>query len=100
MPIPRQKISLVRDRLRQFPAAALLRPRQVGQTTLARQVAASLASLCPDLERQADRAKLANAEIHLSEHEDRLAVLGDIQRTPDILSTLRGRINRGRARAF
>jgi predicted AAA+ superfamily ATPase len=45
---------LLRRRLEQFPAVALLGPRQVGKTTLALQLAATTPSLYLDLEASAD----------------------------------------------
>ena len=43
--IPRLQAERLRERLEQFPALALLGPRQVGKTSLALQLAASLPSL-------------------------------------------------------
>ena len=51
--------------LAEFPAVALLGPRQVGKTTLAQQLAASQPSLYLDLEAPSDRAKLAEPELYL-----------------------------------
>jgi len=61
--IPRQKSQLVRARLDQFPAVALLGPRQVGKTTLAELVAEERPSVYLDLEDPADREKLADAAL-------------------------------------
>ena len=48
--IDRLQEPLLRQRLEQFPAVAVLGPRQVGKTTLALQLAASTPSLHLDLE--------------------------------------------------
>ena len=48
--IPRNLQAVLEDRLRQFPAVALLGPRQVGKTTLARMTAGTSDSLYLDLE--------------------------------------------------
>jgi predicted AAA+ superfamily ATPase len=40
--IPRLQAERLRERLEQFPAVALLGPRQVGKTSLALQLAAAL----------------------------------------------------------
>jgi predicted AAA+ superfamily ATPase len=82
----------------QFPAVALLGPRQVGKTTLAMDVAHGKNSIYLDLESPADRAKLANAEMYLADHEDKLIVLDEIQRLPELFQSLRGLIDRGRRR--
>ena len=71
---------IVERRLAQFPAVALLGPRQVGKTTLAQAVAASHAgALLLDLERESDRAALAQPELFLPRYRDRLVVLDEVQ---------------------
>ena len=108
--IPRRAAELVRARLRQFPAVALLGPRQVGKTTLAAHLAGEVAgagaagipgeSVYLDLEDEADRAKLADAAAYLAAHENSLVVLDEVQRVPDLFATLRGVIDRGRRRGL
>jgi predicted AAA+ superfamily ATPase len=82
--------------LGQFPAVALLGPRQVGKTTLALSLTseADTSPLYLDLELPSDRAKLADPELYLSGHEDRLVILDEIHRLPEIFETLRGLIDR------
>jgi predicted AAA+ superfamily ATPase len=82
--------------LGQFPAVALLGPRQVGKTTLAQSLTnqADNAALYLDLELPSDRAKLADPELYLSDHEERLVILDEIHRLPGIFQTLRGLIDR------
>lgn len=96
--IPRQKSQIVRARLDQFPAVALLGPRQAGKTTLAELVAEERPSVYLDLEDVADREKLADASLYLSSHEDKLVILDEVQRMPDLFQTLRGLIDKGRRR--
>ena len=80
--------------LGQFPAVALLGPRQAGKTTLARMVAARRdGSLYLDLERPSDLAKLADTELFLSRHADHLVVLDEIQRRPELFTILRALID-------
>jgi uncharacterized protein len=82
--------------LGQFPAVALLGPRQVGKTTLALSLTseADNSALYLDLELPSDRAKLADPELYLSDYEDRLVILDEIHRLPGIFQTLRGLIDR------
>lgn len=82
--------------LAESPAVALLGPRQVGKTTLAHAVAGERPSVYLDLESEADRAKLADPELYLGQHADKLVVLDEIQRTPKLFPILRGLIDAGR----
>jgi len=94
--IERYSQQLVKERLEQFPAVALLGPRQVGKTTLAEMVAAGRPSLYLDLESPADRAKLADPEMYLAGHADKLVILDEVQRLPALFEVLRGVIDQGR----
>ena len=98
--IPRQKLQLIRARLDQFPAVALLGPRQTGKTTLADLIAEERASVYLDLEDAADRGKLSDAALYLSGHEDKLVILDEVQRVPELFQTLRGLIDQGRRRGI
>ena len=82
----------------QYPAVALLGPRQVGKTTLAIDVAATRPSIYLDLESPGDQAKLTEPELYLAEHEDKLVILDEVHRRPNIFQTLRGLIDKGRRR--
>lgn len=75
---------------------ALVGPRQVGKTTLAHAVAAGRPSVYLDLENRTDRAKLGEPEVFLSRHADKLVVLDEIHRVPELFSSLRGIIDQGR----
>lgn len=86
----------LRDLLEEYPAVALLGPRQVGKTTLAHEVAESVDSVYLDLESAADRAKLSDPELYLADHEDRLVILDEVHRVLDLFQSLRGLIDRGR----
>jgi uncharacterized protein len=77
-------------------AVALIGPRQVGKTTLAHAVADGRPSLYLDLENASDRAKLAEPELFLARHQDKLVILDEIHRIPELFSSLRGIIDQGR----
>lgn len=94
--IPRRLEASIRTALAESPAVALLGPRQVGKTTLARIVAESDRSIYLDLESESDRAKLSDAEGYLRTHSDRLVILDEIQRAPALFRSLRGLIDAGR----
>ena len=86
------------DSLAHSPAVALLGPRQAGKTTLALEVAkaAGRPSLYLDLESEQDRGKLAQAELYLSDHVDKLVILDEVHRAPGLFPVLRGLIDKGR----
>ncbi len=88
----------LRKLLQQFPAVALLGPRQVGKTTLAHALAEELGTqaLYLDLELPSDRAKLAEPELYLAQHADRLVIFDEIHRLPGIFATLRSLIDQRR----
>ena len=96
MLVERQLQGLLQARLEQFPAVALLGPRQVGKTTLARWIAQHQPSVILDLESPADRAKLSEPELYLRRHRQELVVLDEVQRLPEIFQVLRGVIDRNR----
>jgi len=82
------------ERLGFYPGVVLLGPRQVGKTTLARAVAAKYPqSLMLDLERPADRAQLAEPELFLAQHRERLVVLDEVQMLPELFTHLRPEID-------
>jgi uncharacterized protein len=83
-------------RLARFPAVALLGPRQVGKTTLALQLAASRPSVVLDLEAPADLARLSDPALYLASQADKLVVLDEVQRLPELFGSLRGLIDVGR----
>ena len=75
---------------------ALIGPRQVGKTTLALEIGQAYLSIYLDLESGTDRDKLADPELFLSQYQDRLVILDEIHRMPDLFQTLRGLIDRSR----
>ena len=96
--IPRLAESAVRKKLLQTPAVVLLGPRQVGKTTLARQIAGNWPSgaVYLDLERSADRLRLEDAEDYLRAHVGRLVIMDEIHRAPGVFESLRGIIDENR----
>jgi predicted AAA+ superfamily ATPase len=78
------------------PAVALLGARQVGKTTLAQAVAKGRSSIYLDLESPEDLLKLGDPLSFLSQHSDKLVILDEIQRAPDLFMVLRGLIDKNR----
>ncbi len=99
MLIQRHAASIVQSALNRQAAVALIGPRQVGKTTLARMLGEQRNALYLDLEDQEDRAKLASPRLYLERFEDRLVILDEIHRMPELFQTLRGVIDAGRRKS-
>ncbi len=94
--ITRHIHALVEQALNRQAAVALIGPRQVGKTTLAYAVAEQRHALYLDLESSADRHKLTDPALFLSQYEDQLVILDEIHRVPELFMSLRGLIDQGR----
>jgi uncharacterized protein len=100
--IARHLESTLDARLRSNAAVALLGPRQVGKTTLARDLADAwpAGSTYLDLERPADRRRLDDADAYLRSQAPRLVVLDEVHRVPGLFEILRGVIDDNRRTGF
>ena len=90
--------SKVQQALRRQAAVALIGPRQAGKTTLALEIGKASGGLYLDLEDRNDRNRLTEPVLFFEKFEDRLVILDEIHRTPDLFETLRGVIDKGRRR--
>jgi predicted AAA+ superfamily ATPase len=87
----------IRQQLGLSPAVAILGARQIGKTTLAKQIAAEFPdSIYLDLENAQARAKLDQADVFFKANRHRLVVLDEIQNAPELFSTMRGEIDADR----
>lgn len=93
--LDRHLLQTVLERLEQFPAVALLGPRQVGKTTLATIISQQQPSIYLDLEDPEDREKLSDPKLYLKAHQSKLVILDEVHRTPDLFQILRGIIDQG-----
>lgn len=87
---------VLQEELAFSPAVALLGPRQVGKTTLALSVARQQHHVYLDLESERDLHKLAQAELYLQSHLDKLVILDEVHRAPGLFPLLRGLIDQAR----
>ena len=94
--IARLAAKSLEDALREQATVAMLGPRQVGKTTLALAIGASRDAVYLDLENPDDRARLAFPVLFFEAVEDRLVILDEIHRMPDLFQSLRGIIDTGR----
>lgn len=78
--------------LQTMPVVALLGPRQVGKTTLALYVSILIQKKTTylDLESDEDFNKLTDAEAYLKRFSDKLLVIDEVQRKPDLFRIIRG----------
>ena len=94
--IEREKYREVVELLDSFPAVAIIGPRQVGKTTLAHEIAETRPSVYLDLESERDRVKLSDPGYYLRQHSDKLIVLDEIHKVPEIFQEMRGVIDENR----
>lgn len=92
----RHLLPLLTEELQHSPAVALLGPRQAGKTTLALEAAKAIPSIYLDLESERDRAKLVQPELYLADHLDKLVILDEVHRAPNLFPVLRGLIDQAR----
>lgn len=94
--IERQAKSKLKALLAQFPAVALLGPRQCGKSTLAKSFSPQKPLIYIDLERPSDQRKLTAAELYFAAHRNELLCLDEIQRLPNLFPILRSEIDEQR----
>ena len=94
--IPRKASEEIRAALGRQAVVALLGPRQAGKTTLARAIAEQCDAVVLDLESTADRDQLADVPLFVRANQDRLVVLDEIHKMPEIFAELRVLVDEGR----
>lgn len=94
--IKREILNKVKKALNRQSAVAVLGPRQVGKTTLAHEITLQRPSIYLDLESIQDRNKLSDPALFFEHHNEKLIILDEIHRMPEIFQTLRGVIDERR----
>lgn len=94
--IHRRLTEKVQAALQRSPSVALMGPRQVGKTTLALNIAEGMPSIYLDLENRLDLQKVSDFEAFHAENRDKLIILDEVQRLPEIFASLRGIIDKER----
>jgi len=86
--------------LKSFPVVGIVGSRQSGKTTLAKMISSARKAqvLYLDLERPSDLVKLDEAEIFLERFEDRLTIIDEIQRKPELFPLLRAIVDQSPGR--
>jgi predicted AAA+ superfamily ATPase len=86
----------VKEALQRSPSVALIGPRQVGKTTIALNLSESTSSLYLDLESRLDLEKVRDIAAFHADNSDKLIILDEVQRLPEIFAPLRGIIDKER----
>jgi predicted AAA+ superfamily ATPase len=95
--IARISENTIRRLLKGFPCVAIIGPRQVGKTTLAKKIQkAYKSSVYIDLEFQRDFIKLEDPETYLQQYSDILVIIDEVQRKKDLFPVLRALIDHNR----
>jgi predicted AAA+ superfamily ATPase len=94
--ISRRLENTVREALAYNSTTAILGPRQVGKTTIALNIAEHVESVYLDLESQIDLEKVRDIIAFHSDNRDKLIILDEVQRLPEVFSQLRGIIDKER----
>ena len=80
--------------LKGFPCVAIIGPRQVGKTSLAKQIQKTYSdSIYLDMELQSDFLKLEDAETYLKQFADKLIIIDEVQRRKELFPVLRAVID-------
>jgi len=94
--IPRISQQKIIQKLSAFSAVGIIGARQVGKTTLALEIGKTIPSQYLDLENPLDLAKLEDPLNYFQQHTDKLIILDEIQRKPELFPILRGVIDQNR----
>ena len=88
----------IKNSLSKYPVVGLIGCRQVGKTTLAKAILEeSKKAIYLDLELPSDVMKLQDPELYLSQFSDRLVIIDEIQRMPELFPILRALVDKDRS---
>ncbi len=89
------KIEIERS-LKKFPVVSIVGSRQVGKTTLAKEILKSAGkdALYLDLELPSDVNKLNDPELYLGENEGKMIIIDEVQKMPELFPILRALIDK------
>lgn len=91
-----QALKIAERKLKSNPALGILGPRQIGKTTLARAIMEGREAVYLDLESPSDVIRLTDAENFLLSQSEKLIVIDEVQRMPELFPILRSVIDRNR----
>lgn len=94
--ITRRLETKIREALQRSPSVALTGPRQVGKTTIALNISETTPSIYLDLENRLDLEKVRDIAAFHEDNRDKLIILDEVQRLPEVFAPLRGIIDKER----
>jgi predicted AAA+ superfamily ATPase len=86
----------IRKALERSPSVALMGPRQVGKTTIALNISENTPAVYLDLENNTDLAKVQDIAAFHAKNHDKLIIMDEVQRMPEVFAPIRGIIDRER----
>ena len=94
--IQRRLENKIRESLQRSPSVALMGPRQVGKTTIALNISENIPSIYLDLENMLDLERVRDITAFHEENREKLIILDEVQRKPEMFASLRGIIDKER----
>ncbi len=94
--INRNRKKEILARLKHNASVVLIGPRQIGKSTLAREIAKTKDALYLDLDNPKNRSRAREISLLVEQNPKRLIILDEIQHTPEIFSEIRGIIDENR----
>jgi predicted AAA+ superfamily ATPase len=94
--IKRRLENKIKDVLKRSPSVALTGPRQIGKTTIALNISETTPSVYLDLESRLDLEKVRDITAFHEANSNKLIILDEVQRLPEVFAQLRGIIDKER----
>ena len=93
--ITRTRLKEIAESLEYFPVVGIIGPRQVGKTTIAKEISKIIKkeTIYIDLENPRDIAKLHDPVLYFEDNIDKCIILDEIQNTPYLFSVLRSMVD-------
>jgi len=94
--IKRRIEAKIRTALERSPSVLLIGPRQVGKTTIALNISETVPAIYLDLEDRTDIEKVRDITAFHAANSDKLIIMDEVQRLPEVFAPLCGIIDRER----
>ena len=93
--ITRKLQKFIQQSINEFPITGILGSRQVGKTTLAKEIreAVGKQTIYIDLELPSDRDKLRDPELYLRQFPEYVVIIDEIQRMPELFPLMRALVD-------